>query len=78
MRRWETTLRHDAEAWTDFKLWLEQLESTELRRFTTLGAADFERHKGKLEGIRYVLTVATVEEREEASRVRRDQERSTR
>lgn len=78
MRKWEQCLRHDSEAWADFKLWLEQLEAGELRRFTTIGAADFERHKGKLEGIRHVLACATLEEKEEFSRVRRDQERSTR
>lgn len=69
MRKWEVTLRRDSTTWADFKLWLGEQEA--IAKEALMSADNFERARGKVDGIRAVIHAATLTEREEKSNARR-------
>jgi hypothetical protein len=71
MRRWESVLRRDTQAWDDFKTWLHELERTEQTMMMNEANADgILQAKGRVFGIQRVFLVATANEREEQARAR--------
>lgn len=72
MQKWEAVLRRDSEAWESFQAWLRAIADRETQRMLSVGAADHDRQRGKIEGVIQVLFEATANEREELSRARRE------
>jgi len=70
MRKWESHLRRDSAAWSDFKQWLKELETREVHALMT--AADVPRQRGIVDGVRAVLFDAELNEKEEKQRARRE------
>ncbi len=69
MRKWESQLRREATSWADFKQWLGEQEA--IAKEALMSADNFERARGKVDGIRAVIHAATSNEREEKQNARR-------
>ena len=71
MRKFESVLRRESEAWEDFKMWLDELSLTETKRMVSVGASEHDLQRGVVKGIEQVKFIATATEREELARARR-------